>query len=54
MEELDKALEDFRAKFSLYSMKVERKYRTLGDMDYDMVGAAWNKYLRLRKQLKGF
>jgi hypothetical protein len=54
MEELERALDDFRAKFALYSMKVDRRYRTLGDMDYDMVNAAWCKYLRLRKQYKGF
>ena len=54
MDELNEALEVFRAKFNLYSMKVERKYRTLGDIDYDTVGAAWCRYLRLRKQYKGF
>lgn len=54
MDELNEALEDFRAKFNLYNMKVERRYKTLGDIDYDTVGAAWSRYLRLRKQYKGF
>lgn len=54
MDELNEALENFRAKFAFYSMKVERKYRTLGDVDCDIVSSAWNRYLRLRKQYKGF
>lgn len=50
MEELNEALEDFRAKFAFYQQKVERKYRSLGDIDYDVVQGAWNRYLKLRKQ----
>jgi len=50
MDELNEALEDFRAKFAFYMKKVERKYRTLGDGDYDVVQGAWSRYLKLRKK----
>lgn len=50
MTDLERALEDFRAAYSIYSMKVEKRYRTLNETDYAQVSAAWNKYLKLRKQ----
>jgi|AACY02.15.fsa_nt_gi hypothetical protein len=54
MEELDQARRIFRARFDLYMMKINRRYRTLGDMDYDLVLSAWHHYLRLRKQHLGY
>lgn len=54
MDELNEALEEFRARFAFYEQKVKRRYRSMGDIDYDVVSAAWNRYLRLRKQYKGF
>ena len=50
MSELERALGDFRAAYSIYMMKVEKRYRTLNETDYAQVTAAWNKYLRLRKK----
>lgn len=54
MDELNEALEDFRTKFTFYEQKVKRKYKFKGDIDCDIVSGAWNRYLRLRKQYKGF
>jgi hypothetical protein len=53
MNELDEALEDFRAKFAFYEQKAARKYKTIGDNDFDVVQGAWNRYLKLRKQHLG-
>ena len=50
MNELERALGDFRAAYSVYMMKVEKRYRTLNETDYAQVSAAWTKYLKLRKQ----
>lgn len=50
MTDLERALEDFRAAYSVYMMKVEKRYRTMNETDYAQVSSAWTKYLRLRKQ----
>ncbi len=50
MTDLERALEDFRAAFSIYMMKIEKRYRTFNEADCDQVSAAWTKYLKLRKQ----
>ena len=50
MSDLERALEDFRAAFSVYMMKVEKRYRTLNETDYAQVTAAWTKYLKLRNK----
>lgn len=55
MDELNEALEDFRAKFSFYETKLKRGYRmNMGTIDSNVVEAAWNRYLKLRKQHRGF
>ena len=53
MSDLERALEDFRAAFSVYEMKVAKRYRTLNETDFAQVTAAWTKYLKLRKQHDG-
>lgn len=50
MTDLERALEDFRAAYSVYMMKVEKRYRTLNETDYAQVSNAWARYLKLRKQ----
>ena len=50
MTDLERALEDFRAAFSVYEMKVAKRYRTLNETDFAQVSAAWSRYLKLRKQ----
>ena len=50
MSDLERALMDFRAAFSVYEMKVAKRYRTLNETDFAQVTAAWTKYLKLRKK----
>jgi len=52
--ELQEALKIFLGRFRYYLEKVERRYRSYGDNDTDVVQGAWNTYLRLRKQRKGY
>jgi nickel-dependent lactate racemase len=49
MNELEKALEEFQNRYRFYLEKVDRRYKQLGDNDYDVVQAAWSRYLKLRK-----
>ena len=49
MSDLERALEDFRAAYAIYRLKIERRYKTFNETDCDQVSAAWNHYLKLRK-----
>lgn len=53
-EEYNEALREFQDRYHYYELTLKRKYRTIGDMNSTNVEAAWNRFLRARKQFKGF
>ena len=50
MEEYDEALKNFRAKYSWYMQRVERRMNIYEGDTQDIQGA-WNRLVKLRKQL---
>jgi hypothetical protein len=54
MDELESALGHFKHIYAMYSMKMDRKYKTFGPVDSVQVQDAWDRYLKLRKQHRGF
>lgn len=53
-EEYNEALREFQDRYNFYQQTLKRKYRTIGDMNHTHVESSWNRFLRLRKQFKGY
>jgi hypothetical protein len=54
-EEYNEALREFQDRYHFYQLTLSRKYKNnRGDMHYAHVESSWNRFLRARKQFKGF